>query len=88
MRTKCRGWVFGCDICQEVCPHNRHASPHRHPELQALKPVTTWGDAEWRNMTREVYNREIRKTASAIGRVKYEKLMDNIRNTVGETDAL
>ncbi len=88
LRKKCRGWIFGCDICQEVCPHNRHASPHGHPEMQALKPVKTWGDDQWRNMTREDYNREIRKTASAIGRVKYEKLMDNIRNTAGETDSL
>lgn len=79
-REKCRGWIFGCDICQEVCPHNRHATPHQHPELQALKPVTTWSDNDWQGMTREAYIQEIKKTASALARVKYEKLMDNIRN--------
>ncbi len=80
-REKCRGWIFGCDICQEVCPHNRHATPHQHAELQAIWPVTSWNDDDWRGMTREAYNQEIKKTASALARVKYEKMMDNIRNT-------
>ncbi len=85
-REKCRGWIFGCDICQVVCPHNRHATPNRCPEMKALKPVTTWSDEDWYGMTKEDYNKEIKKTASALARVKYEKLMDNIRNTTGDAN--
>ncbi len=86
MRKKCRGWIFGCDICQEVCPHNRHASAHHHKELRALTPITRWSDHDWLSMTKEDYREHFRKTGSAIARVKYEKLMDNIRCATADGD--
>ncbi len=70
-----QGWVFGCDICQEVCPWNRFAQPHREPRfapIEALDHVD-----EWKDMTEEVFGELFRH--SPIQRTKLEGLKRNIR---------
>ena len=37
------GWVFGCDVCQDVCPWNRKAPSGRMPELE---PRPEWVDPD------------------------------------------
>jgi epoxyqueuosine reductase len=43
LREKMGDWVFGCDVCQDVCPYNSRAKLTRHPEL-AEKRAGTWVD--------------------------------------------
>jgi epoxyqueuosine reductase len=44
---KLDGWVFGCDICQDVCPWNRKAPPGRTPDLEPRPGFTTPDLIEW-----------------------------------------
>jgi epoxyqueuosine reductase len=76
---KCEGWIFGCDRCQEVCPHNKHASKHNEKAFEPLPPITDWKNSQWESMTKADFRLHFKKTNSPIARVKYEKLMDNIR---------
>ncbi|MEM9325739.1 MAG: tRNA epoxyqueuosine(34) reductase QueG [Bacteroidota bacterium] len=73
---KMEDWVFGCDICQDVCPWNRFSRPHGEP---AFTPQG-WEEfekREWQEMTKEVFQRVFKK--SAVKRTKFEGLQRNVR---------
>jgi epoxyqueuosine reductase len=46
LRSGLGDWVFGCDICQDVCPWNRHAPPSHEPAFQPRGGETTLSLAE------------------------------------------
>jgi len=60
-------WIFGCDVCQDVCPWNRKALPHGEPEFDALDELYQMTSADWRNLTRETFNRLFKGTPLARG---------------------
>jgi epoxyqueuosine reductase len=70
-------WMFGCDICQAVCPWNRFAVLHSeplfepHPELLRMTPY------DWENLKYEKFNELFQY--SAVKRTKYDGLMRNIQ---------
>ncbi|MEM7370713.1 MAG: tRNA epoxyqueuosine(34) reductase QueG [Bacteroidota bacterium] len=70
------GWAYGCDICQEVCPWNRFSLPHPGNEFSPL-PYIHFSSGEWEELTEKSFKKLRRK--SAMNRVKWEKLMQNIR---------
>lgn len=68
--------VFGCDICQEVCPWNRNAPLHTEPEFE---PRTEWTDLsmqQWAALDQETFNRLFR--GSAVRRAGYSKVMNTL----------
>lgn len=69
-------WIFGCDICQEVCPWNRFSTPHDEPEFAPHPDLLALTKKEWQNLSREDFQKIFRK--SPVKRTKYEGLKRNI----------
>jgi epoxyqueuosine reductase len=75
-KDQMEGWMFGCDICQEVCPWNRFSKQHDEPQFEPHPQLTTLSKAEWIDITAEVFNEIFKK--SPLKRTKYEGLKRNI----------
>ena len=70
--------IYGCDICQLVCPWNRFAVSTTEPAFQPSNDLLGMTKEKWHNLTEEQY-RSLFK-GSAVKRAKYEGLMRNINN--------
>ncbi len=76
VKGKFENWIFGCDICQDVCPWNRFSKVHQekaflpHPELKGFS------QKDWEEITAETFNKVFQK--SAVKRTKLEGLKRNI----------
>ncbi|PHR49751.1 MAG: tRNA epoxyqueuosine(34) reductase QueG [Fluviicola sp.] len=73
---KMENWMFGCDICQDVCPWNRFAKKHSEPRLDPHEKLLKMSKADWEDLTEEVFNEIFRK--SAVKRTKLSGLRRNI----------
>lgn len=70
-------WMFGCDICQDVCPWNRFSKPHQEPLFNPNPKLMEMEANEWKELTEELFNELFKK--SAVKRTKFEGLKRNIR---------
>jgi epoxyqueuosine reductase len=76
------GWVFGCDVCQDVCPWNRKAPAGRAPELDARPGLTNPDLIAWLDRDPAEMSRAIKGTA--LSRAKRAGLLRNAALILGE----
>lgn len=74
---KLANWAFGCDICQQVCPWNRFASPHQEPAFAPKPELMGLTADEWHGMTEVVFERLFE--GSAVKRAKFSGLKRTLR---------
>ncbi|HRI28940.1 MAG TPA: tRNA epoxyqueuosine(34) reductase QueG [Chitinophagales bacterium] len=77
MQGKMDNWMFGCDVCQEVCPWNRFAKPHNEPQFNPHTQLLQITHQEWTELTEELFGQLFKK--SAVKRTKYQGLMRNVK---------
>ena len=74
---KMDGWMFGCDVCQDVCPWNRFARPSTEPAFRPSAELMEMTHRDWEELTEETFRRVFKK--SAVKRTKFQGLQRNIR---------
>lgn len=74
--NKMEGWMFGCDICQQVCPWNRFSEKHNETAFDPSEELIGMKKADWIEITEEVFQRVFKK--SAVKRAKFKGLKRNI----------
>lgn len=76
VKGKFDNWIFGCDICQDVCPWNRFSKPHTEPAFDPNPALKEMDNREWEEITQETFNRVFKN--SAVKRTKLQGLKRNI----------
>ena len=78
-----KGWMYGCDICQDVCPYNKFSLPNMEPEFQPSEQLSAMCENDWKNLTKVDFDALFKH--SAMQRAGYEGLKRNIDFIAGES---
>ncbi|MDX1471342.1 MAG: tRNA epoxyqueuosine(34) reductase QueG, partial [Flavobacteriaceae bacterium] len=76
-KGKMDNWIFGCDVCQDVCPWNRFSKSHSEPLFNPPPDLLAMTDRDWEELTEETFKNVFKK--SAVKRTKFSGLKRNIK---------
>ena len=80
LKPQMGNWVFGCDVCQDVCPWNKFKRPTSEPRYSPRPGVTDTELREWVELDLEAFRKKFRK--SPVKRAKFEGFARNVRVAV------
>lgn len=75
-KQKARNWMFGCDICQDVCPWNRFSTQHNEPLFNPSSDLKAMTKEKWKVLEKIEFNKLFK--GSAVNRTRYKGLKRNI----------
>ncbi len=76
VKGKFEDWMFGCDICQDVCPWNRFSVAHLEPKFNPQADLLNMSKKDWEEITEDAFKKVFKK--SAVKRTNYKGLRRNI----------
>jgi epoxyqueuosine reductase len=76
MKGKFGDWMFGCDVCQDVCPWNKFSTPHNEPLFNSNAEMLSFSKRDWEEITEDVFKKIFKN--SPVKRTKLEGLQRNI----------
>jgi epoxyqueuosine reductase len=76
MKDRFDQWMFGCDVCQDVCPWNRFSQPHKEPGFVPVQEILNFSLSDWNALTEESFKNIFRH--SPLKRAKYAGIKRNL----------
>ncbi len=77
VKGKFDDWIFGCDVCQDVCPWNKFSQAHKEPLFNPHPELLSMTKEDWEEITDDVFKKVFK--GSAVKRTKFSGLKRNIR---------
>jgi len=77
LKGKFEDWMFGCDICQDVCPWNRFSKPYSEEKFNPQPDLLEMTKKDWEEITEDVFKKVFKK--SPVKRTKFSGLTRNIK---------
>lgn len=77
MKGKFQNWMFGCDVCQDVCPWNRFSKPHKEQAFQPIPELLNLTTNQWEELSEEAFKKIFKN--SPLSRAKYKGIQRNIK---------
>jgi len=77
MKGKFDNWMFGCDVCQDICPWNRFSKPNQEEGFAPIPEILNLSNKEWEEMTEENFKKIF--SDSSLSRAKYKGIQRNLK---------
>ena len=77
MKGKFNNWMFGCDICQEVCPWNRFSTATHEMAFEPIPEILNFTTQDWEDLTEESYKKIFKN--SPLKRAKFNGIKRNLK---------
>jgi len=77
MKGKFDNWMFGCDVCQDVCPWNRFSKPNEEMAFKPIPEILNLTTKEWEEMTEENFKKIF--SDSPLSRSKFKGIQRNLK---------
>ena len=77
MKNKFDDWMFGCDVCQDVCPWNRFSKPANQPEFSPIPEILNFTTKNWEELTEESFKKIF--INSSLKRAKFNGIKRNLK---------
>jgi epoxyqueuosine reductase len=76
MKNKFENWLFGCDVCQDICPWNRFSKPTSEAAFTPVAEILHFSEKDWEELSEEGFKRIF--SASPLKRAKYAGIRRNL----------
>lgn len=77
LKEQFNNWMFGCDICQDICPWNRFSKPHQEPAFRPIPAILNLSTSDWEELTEESFKVIFKE--SPLKRTKYAGIKRNLQ---------